>query len=183
MDDLSPAEQEVAAELSRLGTDPTPASRKAIMGAVRMAIRPTPQTLRLRPAWRWTAAALVAVAMVLATTVFAFAASSSALPDSPGYSLRSVGERVRLAVVGATDRELLRIAFAREHFRQAQDLAHSNRQDAVRLLNDGRDYLTDAKKDLPSVPGHEQGQVQNQLNQAGEAQSQTENQVGQLGQE
>jgi hypothetical protein len=182
MDDLSPGEQDLAAELSKLTSDPSPASREAIMGAVRTATRRTAQTPRLTRAWRLTAAALVAVAMVLATTVFAFAASSAALPDSPAYGLRSAGERVRLAIVGGTDRELLRITFAREHFRQAKDVVHRNRPEAVQLLSDGREYLTEAKSELQSLPAGEQGQIQNQLNQAQQEQSQTENQVGQQGQ-
>lgn len=179
MDDLSPAEQELAAELSKLASDPSPASRAAIMGAVRTVMPRPARTFMLPRAWRLSAAALVAVAMVLATTVFAFAASSTALPDSPAYGLRSAGEHVRLAILGTTDRELLRITFAREHFRQAQDVAHRNRSDAAQLLSDGRAYLDDARKELSSVPAGEQGEVQNQLNQAGAQQDQTENQIGQ----
>jgi hypothetical protein len=41
-----------------------------------------------------------------------------------------VGERVRIAVLAPTDRELLRITFAREHFQQAQDVAIRDRPDA-----------------------------------------------------
>lgn len=181
MDDLSPAERDLAVELSKLASDPSPASREAIMGAVRTAVRHSAQPRRLPNAWRLTAAAVAAVALVLGSSVFAFAASSTALPDSPAYGLRSVGERVRIAVLAPTDRELLRITFAREHFQQAQVLAHRNRSDAAQLLNDGREYLADARKDLRSVPSGEQGEVQNQLNQAGTQQSQTEDQLGQEG--
>jgi hypothetical protein len=178
--DLSPDEQDLAAELSSLASVPSPAARAEIMDAVRTAThRMGPR--RLPWAWRTAAAVPLAVTMVLATTAFAFAASSSALPDSPAYGIRSTGEHVRLAVLGPTDRELLRIAFARQHFRQAQDAVHSNRSDATQLLRDGRAYLDDTRNELSSVPAGEQGQVENELNQATQEESQTENQVGQQG--
>jgi hypothetical protein len=180
-DELSPAEQDLAAELSNLASDPSTTARAEIMHAVVAAARPTDRVRRLPWAWRTAVAVPLALIMVLATTVFAFAASSTALPDSPAYGIRSAGEHVRLTILGPTDRELLRIAFAREHFRQAQDVVHRNRSDASQLLSDGRAYLDDARNQLPSVPAGEQGQVENELDQAGQEQTQTENQVGQQG--
>jgi hypothetical protein len=178
--DLSPDEQDLAAELSSLASVPSPAARAEIMDAVMTATHRMGRR-RLPWAWRTAAAVPLAVTMVLATTALAFAASSTALPDSPAYGLRSTGEHVRLVVLGPADRELLRIAFARQHFRQAQDVVHSNRSDATQLLSDGRTSLDDARKELPSLPADEQGQVENELNQASQEQSQTENQVGQQG--
>jgi hypothetical protein len=153
------------------------------MGAVRTAVRHTARPRRLPDALRLTAAAVAAIAMVLASSVFAFAASSTALPDSPAYGVRSVGERVRIAVLAPTDRELLRITFAREHFQQAQDVAIRDRPDALHLLNDGRAYLEDVRKDLQSVPSGEQGEVQNQLNQADVKEGQAASQLGQQGEQ
>jgi hypothetical protein len=183
MDDLSPAELDLASQLSKLASDPSPAAREAIMGAVRTAVAHSAQPRRWPNALRLTAAAVVAVALVLGTSIFAFAASSTALPDSPAYGLRSVGEQLRIAILAPTDRELLRITFARDHFRQAQDIAHRDRPDAVRLLKDGRAYLDDARKNLPSVPSGEQGDVQNQLNQADAQQGQTTTQLGEQGEQ
>ena len=59
----------------------------------------------------------------------------------------------------------------------------SYRPDAVRLLKDGRAYLDDARKNLPSVPSGEQGDVQNQLNQADAQQGQTTTQLGEQGEQ
>ncbi|MDQ2943757.1 MAG: hypothetical protein M3R21_08845, partial [Candidatus Dormibacteraeota bacterium] len=68
-------------------------------------------------------------------------------------------------------------------FRQAQVVVGENRTDAKRLIDDGRDYLGQARRDLPSLSAGEQGRVENQLNQAGQEQKAAENQLNQGGEQ
>ena len=128
------------------------------------------------------AVATLAAALVLITgTVGAVAASSQALPDSPAYALRFAGEDVRLIVASPVGREQLRIGFARDRFQQATAVVHRSRSAANRLIADGGNYLQQTRVDLPALPTSEQGQVQNQLTQAGQDQQAAEQELNQTG--
>jgi hypothetical protein len=182
-DELSPAEQELANRLSGLAADPSQAARETIMRAVRTAVRePAPAERRwvIRP-WRLAAAALAAALVMVVGTVGVLAASSQALPDSPAYALRTAGEQVRLVVASPVGREQLRIQFARDRFHQAEQVVSQNRWNARRLIDDGSGYLDQTRRDLPSLSVGEQGQVQNQLNQAGQDQKAAQDQLNQQG--
>ena len=181
-DELSPTERKLASELGHLATDPDASTRISIMRAVMGATRAESAPRQLGWRWRFLAAAAAAVVLLSAGTVGAFAASSNALPKTPAYQIRLAGEEIRLTLADQRNREQLRIGFARDRFRQAQQIAHSDRADAQLLVDDGRGYLIQTRKDLGSVPSDEQGQVQNQLNQAEEDQNQTQNQIDQQGQ-
>jgi hypothetical protein len=181
-DELSPTEQDLAKELARLAADPSDARRDSIMRVVRAArqesARPAPWHLRRR-----IVAVIAAAVLVIASAVGVLAASTQALPDSPTYGLRFAGESVRLAVANPVGREELRIQFARDRFHQAQAVVRENRPIAKRLIDDGRDYLDQTRRDLPSLSGGEQGEVQNQLNQAGEAEKAAQGQLNQNGEQ
>jgi hypothetical protein len=182
-DDLTPVEQELAQRLSGLGADPSPATQASIMRAVRAA-RPAEATRqRFQFRWRLPVAVAAAFVLVFTATVGVLAASSEALPHSPAYTLRLVGEEVRLAVAGPVGREQLQIQFARDRFLQAGQVVHDNHSDATRLVDDGGIYLDRARRNLPSLTANQQGQVQNQLNQAGQDQQAAEQQLNQNGQQ
>jgi hypothetical protein len=134
----------------------------------------------LRP-WRLAAAALAAALVVITGTVGVLAASSQALPDSPAYALRTAGEQIRLVVASPVGREQLRIQFARDRFHQAEEVVQADRSDARRLIDDGSGYLDQTRRDLPSLSVGEQGQLANQLNQAGQDQKAAEDQLNQQG--
>ncbi|MDQ2943370.1 MAG: anti-sigma factor [Candidatus Dormibacteraeota bacterium] len=183
MEGLSPAEQEIARELSRLAADPSPASRDSIMRAVRAGRQA--QARRPGGGLRWRLIAVVAATLLLLVggTSGAVAASSQALPHNPAYTLRFVNEKVRLTVANPVGRVELRIDFARDRFRQAQLVVRENRSDAMRLIDDGRVYLDQARRDLSSLPAGEQGRMENPLNQAGQDQKAAENQLNQYGEQ
>jgi hypothetical protein len=180
-DELSPAERELAGDLARLGDDPSPAARSTIMQAVRSAVRAETPVRRWRLRWRLAGVALAALLVLVIGAVGGVAASSQALPNSPGYPLRYVGEAARLAASDPVGREHLRIKFARDRFSQAQQLVRDNRADAKRLVADGSDYLNQAQSNLPSLSVDEQGQVENELDQAGQEESAAQDQVNQSG--
>jgi hypothetical protein len=180
-DELSPAEQDLAHELSRLAVDPDPAARETIMRAVRGAVRAPAPAERWRLRRRVMAAGVAAVLLAITGTAGVMAASSQALPDSPAYTLRVAGEQVRLVIDSPVGREQLRIQFARDRFRQAEQIVNVNRSDARRLLEDGGSYLDQTRRDLPSLSSEQQGQVENQLGQAGQDQKAAESQVNQGG--
>jgi hypothetical protein len=182
-DELSPVERELANQLSGLAADPSPADREAIMRAVRTAVRAPAPAERWRRPWRVAAAAMAAALVVLTGTVGVLAASSQALPDSPAYALRFAGEEVRLVVSSPMAREELRIQFARERFLQAKAVVPRSRSNAKRLIDDGSSYLNQTRRDLPSLPADQQGQVQSQLNQAGQDQQAAEEDLNQEGQQ
>jgi hypothetical protein len=119
----------------------------------------------------------------MASTGGAVAASGDALPNSPNYSLRTLGEQVRLALASPVGREQLRIAFANARTTQAQAILSHDRSNAKGLLRDSRQYLNQTRNDLGSVPAGQQGQIQNQLNQAEAAEHQAEIQLNQAGQQ
>jgi len=180
-DELSPTEQELADQLSELAVNPSAVDRDKIMRAVRTAVRAPAPADRWRRPWRLVAAATAVVLVVITGAVGVLAATSQALPDSPAYNLRYAGEQLRLVVASPVDGEQLRIQFARERFHQAQLVAHENRSDAKRLIDDGSNYLDQTRRDLRSLSADEQGQVQNQLNQAGQDQKAAEDQLNQQG--
>ena len=182
-DDLSPAERELARRLSGLGADLSPAASDSIMRAVRTARRAPVTGLRFQLRWRLPVALAAAALLVVTGTVVVLAASSEALPHSPAYTLRFVGEGVRLAVASAVGRERLRIQFARVRFQQADQVVHENLSDARRLVDDGGVYLNQTRRELPSLTADEQGQVENQLHQAGQDQQAAEDQLNQEGQQ
>jgi hypothetical protein len=175
MDDLSPSEQQIARDLSALAADPSPVSRSSIMQGVRAARRPAPSGMR----WRVLIAVAAAVLLLASGTVGAMAASSQALPDSAAYPLRFAGEGIRLAIASPVDREHLRIDFARDRFRQAIEVVRDNRADAKQLIADGREYLDQTRRDLPSLSADQQGQVETEINQAGEDQKSAESELDQ----
>ena len=177
MDDLSPSEEQIARDLSALAADPSPASRSSIMQGVRAARRTAPSGMR----WRLLIAVAAAVLLLASGTVGAMAASSQALPNSPAYPLRFAGEGIRLAVASPVDREHLRIDFARDRFRQAKEVVRDNRADANQLIVDGREYLDQTRRDLSSLSADQQGQVESEINQAGEDQKSAESELDQQG--
>lgn len=181
-DDLSPAEQELARELSGLAIDPSPAARESIMRAVSAARLARPKAPRWRLRWRVMTAAVAAVLLLITGTVGAMAASSHALPDSPAYSLRGAGEQIRIAFASPLGREELRIEFARDRFKQVPAVVQMSRSDASRLIADGSAYLDKAHRDLQSLSADEQGQVENELNNAGDDEKAAQDQLNQEGQ-
>ena len=182
-DELSPVEQDLAGQLSRLTVDPTPDARKSIMRAVSAARHAEPRAHRWRLRWRVTTAVVAAILVLIAGTVGAFAASTQALPNSPAYTLRGAGEQIRIALASPVGREELRIQFARERFHQVPAIAHRSRSDAMRLINDGSAYLDETRRDLPSLSADEQGQIENQLNQAGQDQQGAQGDLNQGGEQ
>lgn len=180
-EELSVSEQKLASQLEHLATEPDSSTRKAIMRAVMSLTLAGAAPRRLGWRGRFLAPVAGALVLMIAGTVGAFAASSDALPKTPAYQVRLAGEEIRLAFADLKGREQLRIGFARDRFRQAQQIAHSDRADAQLLIDGGGGYLTLTRKDLGSLPADEQGQVQNQLDQAEEDQNQTQSQVDQQG--
>lgn len=179
-DDLSPAEQELARRLSGLAADPSPGATASIMRAV-SAARPAevPEAPRRRLQWRAVAAVAAALVVLITGTIGAMAASSQALPISPAYALRGVGEQFRIALANPLGQEQLRIQFAQDRFHQVPAVVHMSRSAATRLISDGSAYLDQAHRGLPSLPAREQGQVQSQLNQAGHDQKGAQDQLDQ----
>lgn len=182
-DDLSPAEQDLARELSGLGIDPSPAARDSIMRAVSAARSAEPKTHRWRLRWRVMTAAVAAVLVLITASIGAMAASSQALPNSPAYTLRGAGEEVRIVLASPLGRERLRIEFARDRFKQVPTVIHVSRSEAGRLIADGSAYLDQAQRDLPSLAVDEQGQVENELNNAGADETAAQDQLNQEGQQ
>ena len=182
-DDLSPTEQDLARELSGLAVDPSPAARESIMRAVSAARHAEPKAAARRLRWRVMTAAVAAVVVLITGTIGVLAASSQALPDSPAYSLRGAGEQIRITFANRVGQEELRIQFARDRFQQVPAVVHRSRSAAVRLITDGGNYLDGARRDLPSLTADQQGQVQNQLNQAGQDQQAAEQQLNQNGEQ
>lgn len=180
-DELSPEEQDLARELSSLAADPGDARRDSIMQAVRAARQEAAPSATWRLRRRVLAVVSVTALLLIVSTVGALAASSQALPSSPTYGLRFAGEQCRLAIASPVGREELRIQFARDRFHQAQDVVRGNRSVAKRLIEDGRGYLDQTRRDLGALPSGEQGEVQNQLNQAGEDQKAAQGQLNQAG--
>ncbi len=178
-DELSQAERELAGELSRLAADPSPAASDTIMRAVRTSVRTVAPAKRWRLRRRFASMAVAAVLILIIGTVGAVAASSEALPSSPGYRLRYVGEGVRLAAASPVGREDLRIQFARKRFSQAQQVVRDNRADAKRLVADGSEYLNQAQREVPSLTADEQGQVESELNEAGQEETAAQDEVNQ----
>ncbi len=169
----------MAEELSGLAPDVSDERRARIMAAVRAAPSPRLAQGGLR---RLALAAAAAVLLLVTGTVGAVAASGDAVPSSPNYPLRSVGERFRLAIADTPTREQLRLSFAESRITQAHTaLQNGDRPDAQGLLRDSRAYLDETKQDLGKLSANEQGQVQNQLNQAEGQQNQAEGQLNQQG--
>lgn len=179
--DLTPEEQVLAATLEGLADDPSSERRARIMAAVRDARVPRPARVPLR---RVLAGVAVALVLLAASSAGVIAASADALPSSPNYPLRGVGERIRLTFGDPATREQLRVSFARSRISQAQSLLPlGDRTDAKQLLVDSRQYLADARQDVGSLSPDEQGQVQNQIDQAEEQQNQAEAQLNQSGEQ
>jgi hypothetical protein len=179
--DLSPEEQRLAGQLEKLAFSPSPERRSSIMAAVRT----TPLLGRsVIGKWRVALALSVAAAILAVSTVGAVASSGEALPNNPNYSLRLLGEQVRLALAEPTTREHLRIAFAQARIAQVRPaLAHGDRSNAKGLLRDSHQYLDQARKDIGNLPRSEQGGIENQLNQAELNEHQAESQLGQDGEQ
>jgi hypothetical protein len=177
--DLSADERRLAAQLEKLAVSPSPERRANIMAAVRAA-QPARRSFIGR--WRVALAVAGAAAILMTSTVGAVASSGDALPNNPNYSLRVLGEQVRLALADPSTREHLRIAFANTRIAQAQaTIAHGDRSNAKGLLRDSHQYLDQARKDIGNLPRSEQGEIENQLNQAEANEHQAEAQLGQNG--
>jgi hypothetical protein len=177
--DLSADERRLAAQLEKLAVSPSPERRANIMAAVRAA-QPARRSFIGR--WRVALALAGAAAILMTSTVGAVASSGDALPNNPNYSLRVLGEQVRLALADPSTREHLRIAFANTRIAQAQaTIAHGDRSNAKGLLRDSHQYLDQARKDIGNLPRSEQGEIENQLNQAQANEHQAEAQLGQNG--
>jgi hypothetical protein len=178
--DLSPQEQGLAAELAHLIGEPSPQRRARIMAAVRTA--PAPRTEPILRPWRLVLAGVAAIGLLLASAVGAVAASADALPSSPNYSLRQLGEQVRLTFAEPKSREELRISFAESRISQAQSaLRHGDRSNARGLLADSRTYLQQARQNLSNLPSDEQGEVENDLSRADASENQTQTELDQEG--
>jgi hypothetical protein len=178
-DGLSATDRMLVGELAELGVTPSPDKREAIMAAVRRSQEARPSAVA---GWRLALVGLGAAALLALSSVGAVAASSDALPSSPTYSLRNVGEQARLALASPVGRENLRIDFANARINQARAILKQGRlADAKTLLRDSVAYLAQAKKDLGSLPANEQGQIENQLNQAEANEHQAEIQLNQDG--
>jgi hypothetical protein len=177
--DLSADERRLAAQLEKLAVSPSPERRANIMAAVRAA-QPARRSFIGR--WRVALAVAGAAAILMTSTVGAVASSGDALPNNPNYSLRVLGEQVRLVLADPSTREHLRIAFANTRIAQAQaTIAHGDRSNAKGLLRDSHQYLDQARKDIGNLPRSEQGGIQNQLNQAEVNEHQAEAQLSQEG--
>jgi hypothetical protein len=149
------------------------------MAAVRRSQESRPSAIA---GWRLALVGLGATALLALSSVGAVAASVDAVPSSPTYTLRNVGEQARLALASPLGRETLRIDFANARINQARAILKQGRlADARALLHDSGAYLAQAKKDLGSLPPNEQGQIQNQLNQAEANEHQAEGQLNQDG--
>lgn len=177
--DLSPDERRLAAELEGLAVSPTPDRRANIMAAVRAAQPPGRSVIGR---WRVLLAVVGAAAILMASTVGAVASSGDALPNNPNYSLRVFGEQVRIALSDPTNRERLRIAFAKTRIAQAQAiLLRGDVSNAKGLLRDSQQYLAQARKDVSNLPPNEQGEIENELNQAEAQEHETESHLEQEG--
>lgn len=178
---LTPEQERLGEELTRLVEGPSPEATARIMAAVRAAPGPAVTSGR----WRWRKRALAAaggLALLGGSGVTALAASAHALPGSPAYTLRNLGEHLRLDLAGAADRERLRISFARDRLQQAAAAgAHGDSRVAAELLDDSRSYLRSAIADLPDLPPAERGDVQNELNSAGHQEQTTAGELRQEG--
>ena len=177
--ELSVDERRLAAELGALAEDASAERRGRIMAAVRSS-HTAPRRAVIGP-WRVALAGFGAVGILMASTGGAVAASGDALPNSPNYSLRTFGEQVRLAAANPSEREKLRIAFAKARINQAQAIFGHDRPNAKGLLRDSRQYLNQTRNELGTVPAGQQGQIQDQLNQAEAAEHQAEAQLDQAG--
>jgi hypothetical protein len=178
--DLSGDERRLAGELAALAVDASAERRDRIMAAVRSSHEPR---RAVTGPWRLALAGLGAVGILMASAGGVVAASGDALPNSPNYSLRVLGEQARLALADPTAREQLRIAFATSRINQAQAILGHDRSNAKGLLRDSRGYLNQTRNELGSVPANQQGQIQNQLNQAEAAEHQAEAQLNQGGEQ
>jgi hypothetical protein len=178
--DLSADERQLAGELAGLAVDASAERRARIMAAVRAS---NPPRRVLAGGWRVALAGMVAAGVLMASAGGALAASSDALPSSPNYFLRTFGEQVRLALADTASREQLRIAFANERISQARTILTHDRSNARGLLRDSREYLTQTRTDLGTLPANEQGPTQNQLNQAEAAEHQAEAQLNENGEQ
>ena len=184
-EELSSDELKRAEELASLAYEPSAERRARIMAAVKAAPQTgSPVRQTAGSFWRFAVAAVTALAILVAGSAGAVAASGDALPSSPNYSLRWFGEQVRLTVAESATKESLRVSFATSRITQAQTvLKRGNRSDASQLLHDSRAYLSDARQDLSNVPSGERGQVENQLDQAESNQNQAEQQLNQSGEQ
>lgn len=177
--DLSADERRLVAELHSLAPDPSPERRAKIMAAVRAA---QPSTRRLIGPWRPVLAGLVAAVILMATAVGAVASAGDAVPSSPNYSLRALGEQVRLSLSDPTTREHLRIAFAKSRIAQAQKILDTGDvSNAKGLLKDSQQYLAQARKEVANLPPSEQGEIENELDQADAQEHETESRLEQEG--
>jgi len=94
-----------------------------------------------------------------------------------------VGEQIRITLASPVGREELRIQFARERYHQVPAMLPRSRSDAMRLIEDGNHYLDQTRRDLPALSAGEQGQIENQLNQAGQDQQGAQGEVNQGGEQ
>jgi hypothetical protein len=178
---LTPEQTRLGEELAHVVEGPSAEACARIMAAVRAAPGPAARSGR----WRWRRRALAAaggLALVAGTGVTALAASAHAVPGSPAYTLRNIGERLRLSIAGTAAREELRISFARDRIQQAAAAgSHGDRRVAAELLDDSRSYLHSAKADLAELPAAERGRVEGELNDTGRQEQTTEGELQQQG--
>jgi hypothetical protein len=178
---LTPEQTRLGEELAHVVEGPSPEARARIMAAVRAAPGPVARSGR----WRWRRRALAAaggLALVAGTGVTALAASAHAVPGSPAYTLRNIGERLRLSIAGTAAREELRISFARDRIQQAAAAgSHGDKRVAAELLDDSRSYLHSAMADLAELPAAERGKVEGELDDTGRQEQTTEGEVQQQG--
>lgn len=181
IEDLSPDEHSLAAELSALTAEPGPERRARIMSAVRSS---QSRRLGLARPWRLALAGSAAIGILLAGSIGVAAASRDALPNSPYYALRQIEEQVRLDLAVPAGREDLRISFAEARIGQARTvLRDGDVSNARALLRDSRQYLVDARQNLADVPSGEQGQLKNELDQAQADQDNADSQLNQQGEQ
>lgn len=161
-DERSPEEATLVEQLQALAQDPSTDARARIMAAVRQAPRLQAEARR-RPAWlvvprfRLALALATGLLTLIVGSTGALAASSEALPDSPAYGLRLVGERIRIDVAGPGQRVNLSQRFAADRLRQARDQLRIARAAlAAKLVADSRAYLQEAQADLVDLPEPQQ---------------------------
>jgi len=182
-DVLTPGQRRIGAELGTLVEGPSPAASARLLAAVRAAHRSAPQARRLFPIWRRVALVGAGLLVLAGGGVGTLAASSQALPGSPGYAFRLAGERLRLTFAGPTEKERLRIQFASDRLQQAATAsARGDKNVAKDLLHDAGGYLHDANDNVNDATPNERGAVQDEIHALGAQQQAEESQVDQQGQ-
>ena len=181
---LSPSQRQLGDELRRLVAGPSPQVSARLMAAVRAAPRPAAPPRQPMSPWRRVAIVGAAAFALVGGGAGAMVASAHALPGSPTYPLRLAGERLRLTFASPSEKERLRISFARDRLNQATAAtASGDRTVAKDLLRGSQAYLHDATQNLGDVERAQGGEVQGELRTVGDQQKAADAQLQQQGQQ